>query len=200
MQNCVVWEPVDGHYIVAACYLAKEDFLQGRMTAEVYNKSYTKHKARIIMFNQPQVYIEASMRINAKEFEKDFYTIIYEDMILLRAIWVSCGKPNPEIRADDARRKDVVTMAASALHMTISCVGKSFTLGSLYKRMQDYTRHAWHVDEACYKAALHVCNDYEDGMLWYSKRDYKRWLQHARKYQLDPNIDTQPYRRRMEWL
>ena len=78
------------------------------------------------------------MRINVKEFERDFYTTLYEDMVSLCAIWVSCGKSNPKIRADDARRKDVVTMAASALHMTVSCVGRSFTLGSLYKRMLEY--------------------------------------------------------------
>jgi hypothetical protein len=164
LQNRIVWQPVDGQHIVAACYLAKEDFLQGRMTMEVYNRSYAKHKARVIMFNQLQVYIEASVRINAKEFERDFYTILYEDMVSLRAIWVSCGKPNPEIRAVDASRKDAMTMAASALHMTVSFVGSSFTLGSLYKRMLEYTRHAWHEDEACYEAALQVCNDYEDGI------------------------------------
>jgi hypothetical protein len=143
----------------------KEDFLQGRMTTEVYNMSYAKHKARVIMFNQPHVYIEASVRINAKEFEKDFYTTLYEDMVLLRAIWVSCKKPNLEISVDDASRKDAVTMAASALHMTISFVGRSFTPGNLYKRMLEYTRHAWHEDEACYEAALQVCSDYEDGTL-----------------------------------
>ena len=154
LQSCVVWEPVDGQHIVAACHLAKEDFLQGRMTAEVYNRSYAKHKARVIMFNQPHLYIVASVRINEKEFERDFYTTMYEDMVSLRAIWVSCKKPNPEICADDARRKDAVTMAASALHMTVTCVGRSFILGSLYKRMQEYTQHVWHEDEACFKAAL----------------------------------------------
>ena len=52
LQNYVVWEPVDGQYIVAVCHLVK-DFLQGRMIAEVYNRSYAKHKVRVIMFNQP---------------------------------------------------------------------------------------------------------------------------------------------------
>jgi hypothetical protein len=47
---------------------------------------------------------------------------------------------------------------------------------------------------------LQVCGDYEEGMLWFSERDYKRWLNHAQKHQLDPNIDTRPHRRRMEWL
>ena len=84
------------------------------MTEEVYNRSYVKHKARVIIFNQPQVYIQASVRINAKELERDFYTTLYEDMVLLRAIWVSCRKPNPKICADDAKRKDAMTMVASA--------------------------------------------------------------------------------------
>ena len=79
------------------------------------------------------------MRINAKEFERDFFTTLYEDMMLLSAIWVSCGKPNPKIHADNASRKNAVTMAASALHMIVSFVRRSFTLGSLYKRMLEYT-------------------------------------------------------------
>ena len=44
LQNYIVWEPVDGQHIVAACHLAKEDFLYRRMTVEVYNRSYAKHK------------------------------------------------------------------------------------------------------------------------------------------------------------
>jgi hypothetical protein len=27
LQNRIVWEPVDGQHIIAACYLAMEDFL-----------------------------------------------------------------------------------------------------------------------------------------------------------------------------
>ena len=145
---------MDGQYIVVACYMVKDDFLQGRMTTEIYNKNYAKHKARVIMFNQPQVCIEAFVRINMKEFERDFYITLYEDMVLLHAIWVLCGKPNPEIRAYDASRKDAVTMAVSTLHMIISFVGKSFILGSLYKWMLEYTQHAWYEDEAYYEVAL----------------------------------------------
>jgi hypothetical protein len=44
LQNRIVWELVDGQHIVAACHLAKEDFLQGRMTTEVYNRSYTTRR------------------------------------------------------------------------------------------------------------------------------------------------------------
>ena len=181
-KTCIVWELVDSQHIVAACHLAKEDFLQERMTTEVYNRSYTKHKARVIMFNQPQVYIDASMRINVKEFERKFYTTLYEDMVSLRTIWVFCGKLNPKICVDDATRKHAVTMVASVVHMTISFVGGSFTLGSLYKWMLEYTRHAWHEDGTWYEATLQVCSDYENGTLWFSERDYKRWLNHTQEH------------------
>ena len=117
------------------------------MTTKVYNRNYAKHKMRVIMFNKPQVYIEASVRINAKEFERDFYTTIYENMVLLRTIWVSCRKPNPEIHANDVSRKDAMTMAAGALHMTISFVGRSFSLGNLYKWML-YDMHGMRMKHA----------------------------------------------------
>jgi hypothetical protein len=200
LQNRIVWEPVDGQHIVAACHRAKEEFLQGRMTADLYHRRYAKHRAKVIIFNEPQVYIEASVRINAKEFERDFYTTMYEDMVSLRAIWVSCGKPNLEVRANDLKRKDAVTMSASALHWTVSMVGKSLSLGALLKRMVEYTRHTWQEDDVCYNAVLQVCSDYEEGKLWYSEKDYNRWLLHARKHELDVNIDTRPNRRRMERL
>jgi hypothetical protein len=68
--------------------------------------------------------------------------------------------------------------------------------------MLQYTRHAWHEDEAWYNAALQVCEDYEEGRLWYSAADYKKWLAYAEKQQLDPDTDVCAERRRMErlWL
>jgi hypothetical protein len=68
--------------------------------------------------------------------------------------------------------------------------------------MLQYMRHAWHKDEACYNAALQVCEDYEEGRLWYSAADYKKWLAYTEKYQLDPNTDVRTEQRRMErlWL
>ena len=73
--------------------------------------------------------------------------------------------------------------------------GEVFHTRSLYKWMLEYTQHVWHEDEACYRAALQVCSDYEDGTLWYIVR-----LRHAGNHELDPNIDTRPYRRRMYML
>jgi hypothetical protein len=58
---------------------------------------------------------------------------MYEDMVKLRAIWVACGKPNPEVRADDARREDAITMLASVLHWTVPLARKSSSLGILAK-------------------------------------------------------------------
>ena len=106
------------------------------------------------MFDNSNLCIEASARINAKEFEREFYSTIYEDMVKLHEIWVACGKPDLDVCVDDTKRVDAITQAASALHWTVSLAKKLTSLGTLAKRMLQYTRHAWQEDEAYYNATL----------------------------------------------
>jgi hypothetical protein len=141
------------------------------MSDEEFMTKYAQCKAKFIVFNKSKLYIEALVRINAKKFERKFYTTMYEDMVKLCAIWVACCKPNLEVRVDDLGRADVITMSASALHWTVPLAGKSSSLGVLTKWMLEYTRHACQEDDACYNAALQICKDYEEGMLWYSEAD-----------------------------
>ena len=152
------------------------------------------------MFNNPNLYIEASVRINAKEFEREFYSKMYEDMVKLCEIWVACGKPNADVCADDAKRVDTIIQVANALYWTVSLAGKSTLLGALAKRILEYTQHAWQEDEACYNTALQVCEDYEEGRLWYKAANYKKWLAYASKHHLDSNTNVRTEWRRMEWL
>jgi hypothetical protein len=202
LENNIIWEPVDGQHIVAACRLAKLQEQAGLISEEEFRTYFAKRRTKFIVFNNPNLYIEASVRINAKEFEREFYSTMYEDMVKLCEIWVACGKPNLDVHADDAKRVDAIIQAASALHWTVPLAGKSTSLGALAKQMLQYTRHAWQEDEACYNAALQVCEDYEEGRLWYSAADYKKWLASVEKHQLDPNINVHAERRRMErlWL
>jgi hypothetical protein len=37
---------------------------------EVFRTRFVKRRAKFIVFNNPNLYIEASVRINAKEFER----------------------------------------------------------------------------------------------------------------------------------
>jgi hypothetical protein len=131
LENNIVWEPVDGQHIVAACRLAKAQEQAGLISEEEFRTRFTKHRAKFIVFKNPNLYIEASVMINAKEFEREFYSTMYEDMVKLHEIWVACGKPDPDVHADDAKRVDAVTQAASTLYWTISLVGKSTLLGAL---------------------------------------------------------------------
>ena len=149
LQNCIVWEPVDGQYIVATCHLVKEDY-----KGEWPWRYITKVTPSTRQESSCSTSHKCISKLSWGSMWRNFYTTLYEDMVSLCAIWISCGKPNLEICADDARRKDAVTMVSSTLHMTVLCVGRSFILGSLYKWMLEYTRHAWHEDEACYKMAL----------------------------------------------
>lgn len=202
LENRVIWEPIDGQHIVAACKQAQLEHAMGLMSDNEFDTKYATRKARFMVFDNPRFYIEASVRINAKEFERKFYTTMYEDLVKLRAIWSACGKPNADIRTDDANRVKAITMAASALHWTVPLSGKSTTLGSLAKRMLEYTRHAWQENEDWYAATLQVCKDHEEGILWYSEDDEKKWKEYAKKHSLDPNVDVRVDRRRMErlWL
>ena len=171
LQNNIIWELVDGQHIVAACAQAQRENEVGLLSDEDFFTRYTWQKAKFIVFDNPKLYIEASVMINAKEFERKFYTTMCEDMVMLRAIWIACGKPNLEVRADDSKRADAITLSTFALHWTVLFVGKSLSLGSLSKRMVEYTHHAWQEDDACYDVVLQICKDYEEGMLCYSEAD-----------------------------
>jgi hypothetical protein len=109
LENNIVWEPVDGQHIVAACRLAKVQEQAGLILEEEFRTRFAKRRAKFIVFNNPKLYIEASVRINAKEFEREFYSTMYEDMVELHEIWVACRKPDPDIRANDAKRVDAIT-------------------------------------------------------------------------------------------
>jgi hypothetical protein len=116
LENNIVWKPVDGQHIVAACLQAQRENEEGVMSDEEFRTKFTQHKAKFIVFNNLKLYIEASVMINAKEFEREFYTTMYEDMVKLRTIWIACSKPNPKVCADDARRADAIILSANTLH------------------------------------------------------------------------------------
>ena len=86
LQNNIVWKLVDGQHIVAACLQTRREHQAGLMSDEEFMTKYAQRKAKFIVFNKPKLYIEASIMINAKEFERKFYTTMYEDMMKLHAI------------------------------------------------------------------------------------------------------------------
>jgi hypothetical protein len=77
---------VDGHHIVAAYQLAKVQEQAGLILEEEFRTRFAKRREKFIVFNNPNLYLEASVRINAKEFEREFYSTMYEDMVKLREI------------------------------------------------------------------------------------------------------------------
>ena len=58
----------------------------GLLSDKDFLSRYVQWKAKFIVFDNPKLYIEASIMINAKEFERKFYTTMYEDMVTLYAI------------------------------------------------------------------------------------------------------------------
>jgi hypothetical protein len=76
---------------------------------EEFRTRFAKRRAKFNVFNNPNLYTEASVMINAKEFEREFYSPMYEDMVKLREIWIACRKPDLDVHADDAKRVDAIT-------------------------------------------------------------------------------------------
>ena len=64
--------------------------------------------------------------------------------------------------------KDKLLQAASTLYWTKKD-GNKVTLGSIYKRMQDYIQHAWHEDNRAFEVVLQIARDYESDIIWFSK-------------------------------
>ena len=116
LQNNIIWESVNRQYIVAACVQAQKKNEVELLSDEDFLTIYIWQKAKFIVFDNPKLYIEALVRINTKEFERKFYTLMYEDMVMLRVIWVACDKPNPEVWAHDSKRADTITLLVIALH------------------------------------------------------------------------------------
>ena len=75
--------------------------------------------------------------------------------------------------------------------------GNKITLGSMYKRMQDYTQHAWHEDDRAFEAVLQIARDYESNILWFNKNNEAKWKKFASERSLDPTVDVRAERMRM---
>ena len=109
MENIIIWEPVDGQHIVAACRLAEVEEQAGLISEEEFRTRFVRRRAKFIVFNNPNLYIVASVRMNAKESKREFYLTMYENMVKLWEIWVACRKPDADVCADDAKMVDAIT-------------------------------------------------------------------------------------------
>jgi hypothetical protein len=59
--NCFTWEPMDGQHIRSACVaIAMKAMDAGTLTAEEYDSVFSKWKAQVVLFDEPQLYVELS--------------------------------------------------------------------------------------------------------------------------------------------
>lgn len=198
----IIWEPVDGQHIVAACKLAQEEQKNGTMSEAEYIETFERQKAMFVVYDDRRFYIAKSMRINASEWERQHYSTVEEDLMKLRQLWILYGRPDTLLRADDARRTLALVCAASAVHRLHKMSAGELTTRKLAKNMHDLIRHAWNPSNECFEAIIRVCKDYEAGFLFHSKEDEDNWKEHARKKKLDPNVDVRLKRKLMtsNWL
>ena len=198
----IIWEPVDGQHIVAACKLAQEERKNGNLSEAEYIETFERRDAMFVVYDDRRFYIAKSMRINASEWERQHYSTVEEDLMKLRQLWILYGRPNTLVRADDARRTVAMVCAASAVHRLHKMTAGDLTTRKLAKNMHDLIRHAWNPSDECFEAIIRVCKDYEAGFLFYSNDDEDKWKEYAQKKKLDSNVDVRPQRKLMacNWL
>lgn len=202
LQERIIWEPVDGQHIVAACNFAKEEVAQHKLSHAEFINIFEMREATFVVYDDPALYLAKSARVNKKEWNRTKYSTMDEDLRKLREIWELYGKPDSLVRADDERRAKALVCAANAVQKNLVEGNKGITIKRLAKQMHDLTIHAWNPRRECYEAILQVCKDYEDGHLFYSKEEEKKWKAFADKNNLDPTVDVREHRKRMTmyWL
>lgn len=202
LQERIIWEPVDGQHIVAASKYAKEQCMNNKIPKSEFQKTFEQRQATFVVYDDRRLYISKSVRINNAEWNRKSLSTMSEDLRKLRQIWDLYGRPDSLLRADDERRAIALVSAASAVRRLPDEMDKEITTKKLAKNMQDLTHHAWNPSSECFDAILQVCKDYEDGLLFYSKEEEKKWKELARKKNLNPNVDIRPKRQPMtqNWL
>lgn len=188
---------------MAACKLAHEEQKNGTMSEAEYMETFQRREAMFVVYDDRRFYIAKSIRINASEWKRTHYSTIQEDLMKLRQLWILYGKPNTLLRTDDARQTHALVCAASALHRLHKMDAAKLTTRKLAKNMHDLIRHAWNPSNECFEAIICVCKlCYEAGFLFYSKEDEDKWKEHARKKNLDQNVDVRLQQKPMtsNWL
>jgi hypothetical protein len=57
--NCFTWEPVNGQHIRSACVdIGAEAVDVGTLTAKEYDSMFSKWKAQVVLYDEPQLYVE----------------------------------------------------------------------------------------------------------------------------------------------
>jgi hypothetical protein len=195
LENHIIWEPVDGQHVVAACKLAKRKLDAGELNLYMFEKYYYVREATFVVYDNWTYYIDKSMRVNNAEWERKRYTVVSEDLQKLRHIWEICGKPDASRPEDDKKRAKALVMAANALHRLHILrdnkgSSKALTMKDLWKDLRDIVRHAWFPNEALYNGILGLCQDYDKGYLFLTENSEKQWLAMAERDGLNPNVDT----------
>jgi hypothetical protein len=62
--SCFMWEPIEGQHIRSACIdIATKEVDAGTLTIEEYDSVFSKWKAQVVLYDEPQLYVELSRQV-----------------------------------------------------------------------------------------------------------------------------------------
>ena len=88
LEERIIWEPIDGQHVVAACKAARERCKNGMLNRAEYEETYMKQKSTFVVYDDPRLYISMSLMLNNATHRDRHLSTIAESMQKLRQIWI----------------------------------------------------------------------------------------------------------------
>ena len=111
----VVWEPVDGQYILWACqHIARDEHERGTLRDDVYDR-FLRRPATVLVYDDPRFFMSESRRANIHHCSRQRYTTVAENLMKMRELWEFYGQPGMGV-ADMAQRATFLSCVSATVH------------------------------------------------------------------------------------
>ena len=181
----VMWEPMDGQYILRACqHIARDEHERGTLRDDVYDR-FLRRPATVLVFDDPQFFISESQRANVYHCSRQRYTTAAENLTKMRELWEFYGQPGMEV-ADVAQRAAFLSCVSTTIYSLAPPILGLVKVTKLIQAFHDYLPHVQHASQDDWDAIMRVCRDYDQAHTHYSLGNAKRWKAYCVKVADDP--------------
>ena len=93
----VVWEPVDGQYILWTCqHIARDEYERGTLRNEV-NDHFLHWPATVLVYDDPRFFMSESRCTNVHHCSRQRYTTVVENLTKMRELWKFYKQPGTRV-------------------------------------------------------------------------------------------------------
>jgi hypothetical protein len=176
--SLVIWEPVDGQYILHACQeLAKKDLALGVFFQQQFEKLFVKRPAVVVAYNEEWKYLIASFKKNDENTERKYHSTIGKTLEKAWVVWEEFGSPNPYNEEDIERRHLFFQCLSGIVGDLMKGGSNELSMMKMNLRFWDYISMAT-VNANYWVALKNMCDSYDQGFTFFSEKPKKEELQY----------------------